>query len=92
MVVYPRVAVVCRPSTQSLISEQATSAYVPNQKLPYSEQWNLGVQHMFAKNYTAEVRYVGTRGIHLSVQDRLNRQAVVTSQQLPTHTSRQAFR
>ena len=63
----------------------ATSAYVPNQKLPYSEQWNLGVQHVFAKNYTAEVRYVGTRGIHLSVQDRLNRQIVVTpNNYLPT--------
>jgi hypothetical protein len=52
----------------------ATSAYVPNQKLPYSETWSLGVQRVFAKNYTAEVRYVGTRGIHLPAQVRLNRQ------------------
>ena len=37
----------------------ATSAYVPNQKLPYSETWSLGVQRVFANNYTAEVRYVG---------------------------------
>ena len=56
----------------------STSAYVPNQKLPYSETWNLGVQHVFARNYTAEVRYVGTRGLHLPVQDRLNRQPKVT--------------
>ena len=47
---------------------------------------------MFAKNYTAEVRYVGTRGIHLSVQDRLNRQASVTpNNYLPT-LLRQAIR
>jgi hypothetical protein len=52
-----------------------TSGYIPDQKLPYSETWTLGVQHIFANKYTAEVRYVGTRGIHLPVQQRLNRQA-----------------
>ncbi|MGI8773328.1 MAG: TonB-dependent receptor domain-containing protein [Acidobacteriaceae bacterium] len=65
---------------------RATSAYLPvNEQLPYSEQWNLGVQHVFAKNYTAEIRYVGTRGIHLPVQTQLNKQAAVTpSSFLPT--------
>jgi len=56
----------------------ATAAFVPDQKLPYSETWSLGVQHVFGENYTAEVRYLGTRGIHLSVQDRINRQQKVT--------------
>ncbi len=66
----------------------STSSYVPNQKLPYSETWNLGVQHAFLKNYTAEVRYVGTRGIHLPVQARLNRFATVTgANYLPTFTT-----
>jgi hypothetical protein len=55
----------------------ATAAFVPNQQLPYSEEWNLGIQHVFGKSYTAEVRYLGSRGIHLPVQERLNRQAVV---------------
>ena len=55
----------------------ATSAFVPNQQLPYSEEWNLGIQHVFGKSYTVEVRYLGSRGIHLPVQDRINRQAVV---------------
>ncbi|HJX00699.1 MAG TPA: hypothetical protein VJ453_11085, partial [Terriglobales bacterium] len=54
-----------------------TAAFVPNQKLPYSEQWNLGIQHVLGKSYTVEARYLGSRGIHLPVQDRLNRQAVV---------------
>lgn len=53
-----------------------TSAWVPDQKLPYAENWTLGVERTFAKDYTAEVRYVGTRGIHLSTQNRLNRQSV----------------
>jgi hypothetical protein len=66
----------------------ATAAYVPNQQLPYSIQWNIGVQHVFANNYTVEVRYLGTRGIHLDVQDRINVQAPVTAtNSLPTYLS-----
>jgi hypothetical protein len=55
----------------------ATAAFVPDQKLPYSEQWNFGIQHVLAKSYTVEARYLGSRGIHLPVQDRINRQAIV---------------
>ncbi len=64
----------------------ATSAFVPNQKLPYSEQWTVGVQHVFHRDYTAEVRYVGTHGIHLDVQEQINVQSPVTAaNQLPTN-------
>ena len=63
------------PITDPIAAREATSGYIPDQKLPYSESWNLGVQHIFANKYTVEVRYVGTRGIHLPVQSRLNRQA-----------------
>src|SRR6202035_1406044 len=66
----------------------ATSAYVPDQKLPYAETWTLGVQHVFARDYTAEVRYVGTRGIHLSTQNQLNVQPRIDSTHfLPTYLS-----
>jgi hypothetical protein len=42
------------------------------------------VERTFAQNYTAEVRYVGTRGIKLPTQNRINRQSVVSaSNQLP---------
>jgi hypothetical protein len=51
-----------------------TSSYVPvDQKTPKSLDWTLGVQHQFANDFTLEVRYVGTRGIHLPSQIRLNR-------------------
>lgn len=51
-----------------------TASYLPNQvKYPYSMQWNLGVQHVFFNDYTLEVRYVGTRGVNLNVQNRINR-------------------
>jgi hypothetical protein len=50
-----------------------TSSFLPNNvKYPYSETWNLGVQHVFAKEYTADIRYVGTRGVDLNVQNILN--------------------
>lgn len=64
----------------------ATSAFIPDQKLPYAIDWNFGIQHVFAKNYTFEVRYLGTRGVHLPVQERINRSAIVTpSNFLPTY-------
>jgi hypothetical protein len=61
--------------TDPAVARASTSGYIPDQKLPYSETWTLGVQHVFASKYTVEVRYVGTRGIHLPVQQRINRQA-----------------
>jgi hypothetical protein len=64
-----------------------TANWIPNQvKDPYSINWNFGVQHSFGKNYTAEVNYVGTRGIHLSFQDILGTQPSVTPTNfLPTY-------
>jgi hypothetical protein len=67
----------------------ATSAFIPvNQKDPKSIDWTLGVQHSFGSDLVVEVRYVGTRGIHLPAQIRLNTQPVVTSTNfLPTYTT-----
>jgi hypothetical protein len=67
----------------------ATSAFVPvNEKLPKSIDWTLGVQHTFWNDFTAEIRYVGTRGIHLPAQIQLNKQPRVTSSFfLPTFTT-----
>jgi hypothetical protein len=74
------------PFTNAADARAATSAFIPNQQLPYSETWNLGIQHVFAQKYTLDVRYVGTRGIHLPVQDRINRQATNSvSEYLPTY-------
>ena len=63
-----------------------TSNWIPpDVKVPYSINWNFGVQHSFAKDFTAEVRYVGTRGVHLDVQNRINRRSLVSEQAfLPT--------
>ena len=65
----------------SLADQRAASVnFLPAvQKLPYTETWNLGIEHVFGKKYTVEVRYVGTRGIHLPVQQQLNVQPKVSS-------------
>jgi hypothetical protein len=64
----------------------ATSAFIPDQKLPYSIQWNAGIQHVFAKDYTFEARYLATRGVHLNVQTRPSKFAPVTpANSLPTY-------
>lgn len=74
----------------SLADQRAhTTQFVPvNQKDPYTESWSLGVQHEFGQNYTAEVRYLGSRGIHLNVQTHPNKITGVTaSNSLPTFLS-----
>lgn len=63
-----------------------TGGYITDQRLPKALNWNVGVQHVFARNYTIEARYLGTRGIDLPIQDRINVQAPVTaSRALPTY-------
>jgi hypothetical protein len=77
------------PVASSLTPAEAraeTSAYVPNQKVPYSIQWNIGFQHVFLKDYTFEARYLGTRGVHLDLQDQIVAQSPVTpTNSLPTY-------
>ena len=49
-----------------------TAAYIPNQVVPYAETWNLEVQRSLSNNFVATLGYLGTRGIHLPVQDQIN--------------------
>jgi hypothetical protein len=66
----------------------ATSSWLGNQKEGYSVNWSLSLQHVFAKDYTVEARYVGTRGVHLLYQLQLNRADIVTPNHfLPTYLS-----
>jgi len=65
-----------------------TGGYIPDQKLPKSLQWNISIQRVIHEDYTVEVRYLGTRGLNLPIQDRINVQDVVTPQNsLPMYTS-----
>jgi hypothetical protein len=65
-----------------------TTSYVPDQALPYSINWNFGVQRVLARDYILEVRYLGTRGVHELLQEQINIQSAVTpSQNIPTYYS-----
>ena len=55
----------------------ATSAWIPDQQVPYSLAWSLSYQRQFQKNWVLEMRYVGTRGIHLLTQNQINVQPLV---------------
>jgi len=74
------------PPVTAAQARAATSAYIPNQQLPYALEWNTGVQHVFARNYSFEARYIGTRGVHLDMQTRPTTYSPVTpSNSLPTY-------
>ena len=67
----------------------ATSYYLADQVLPYSVNWNLEVQRTLAKDYTFTARYVGTRGIHLLIQQQIDRlhSKVTPTSYIPTFMS-----
>ncbi len=72
------------PNTSVAIPEGAaaravTSGFIPNQKRPEAINWNFGIQHVFANNYTFESRYVGTRGLFLPMQVQLNVQPTINA-------------
>jgi len=74
----------------TLAAQQAATAnhVVVDQKDPYSIQYDLSVQHRFGAKYAVEARYLGTRGVHLNTQARINVQNRVDSTHfLPTYLS-----
>ncbi len=50
-----------------------TGSYIPDQEVPYSLTWSLSMQRQFMQDWSLELRYIGTRGIHLLTQNRINR-------------------
>jgi len=74
--------------TDTLSCRAITSGYIFDEQLPYALTWNFGVQHVFHQDYTFEARYLGTKGVHLFSQDRLNRIDKVTPDHyIPTYLS-----
>ncbi|HVO56908.1 MAG TPA: TonB-dependent receptor [Dongiaceae bacterium] len=59
------------PATQAE-ARAGTSSLIPDHIAPKVITWSLGVQHELFRNSSIEVRYVGTRGISLPAQVRLN--------------------
>ncbi|MGH9695070.1 MAG: TonB-dependent receptor domain-containing protein, partial [Bryobacteraceae bacterium] len=76
-------------ATGSLTVAQArrlTSGYIPDQVLPYTINYNFEIEHVFAKDHTLSVRYLGTQGVHLPTQVQINRVPKIdSSTYLPTY-------
>jgi len=66
----------------------AVASYTFSGVRPYALTGSLGVQRRLGKDYTAEVRYVYTKGVHLWNQSRINIDSAVSpSLYIPTYTS-----
>jgi hypothetical protein len=59
-------------STNQAAARAGTQAYVKDQVAPETKTWSLSFQREIAKNYVAEIRYIGTRGTNLPLQRRYN--------------------
>jgi hypothetical protein len=54
------------PFSLSSFPQPTTVLTVENGMLPpYTQDWNLSIQHSFAHSYLLDVRYIGTKGTHL---------------------------
>jgi hypothetical protein len=66
------------PSTPPCVGTTVAAArgcvttYTEGGKRPYGITWTQGIQRRLGKDYTVEVRYTGTKGVHLYDQSRLN--------------------
>jgi hypothetical protein len=63
--------------TNAATARQQTGAFIPDQQVPYALTWTGSYQRQIGNDWSFEARYVGTRGVHLLTQNRLNRQAKV---------------
>ena len=58
--------------TDPATARAATAAHIPDQEVPYALTWTGSIQRQFANDYSLELRYLGTRGVHLLTQNRVN--------------------
>ena len=72
------------PGFASGLSPQAlTTTYIPDQRLPYTMQWNAAWQQSIFHRFLLEVRYLGVRAVHLPASDILNQPLLTASNSLP---------
>ncbi|MBA3439818.1 MAG: carboxypeptidase regulatory-like domain-containing protein [Pyrinomonadaceae bacterium] len=76
--------------TDPAVARLVTGSFIPDQEVPYSITYTASFQRQFLQDYSFELRYLGTRGVHLLTQNRLNRQNKVGNglSGLPTFFSR----
>src|SRR6185295_1154396 len=58
--------------TDPALARAFTQGLIFDTQTPYTISWSLAYQRELMKNTSMELRYLGTRGVHLFIQDRLN--------------------
>jgi hypothetical protein len=79
------------PATYNLVNDPTvtrglTQGVIADQKEPKTLNWSLNVQHELYKGGILEARYLGTRGLFLPVQIRLNSQSAFDAGLVPLPT------
>src|ERR1043166_9692724 len=64
-------------SSDPAATRAVTTSWIPDQQVPYSITWTGSIQRQFLKDWSFEARYLGTRGVHLLTQNRINIQSKV---------------
>jgi len=71
--------------TGAATPQSMVTSYVPNQRVPYSMQWNAGIEQSFGR-FVLDVRYLGVKSVHLPTEGFLNQVSPVSaSQSLPVY-------
>ncbi len=60
------------PPVTTADARSATGSLIVDQTAPETYTWTLSFERQIATNYVLGVRYLGTRGVHLPLQSRLN--------------------
>ncbi len=60
------------PPTTQAEARSATQGLMPDQHQPKTLTWTLSAQRQIGSNWQTEVRYLGTRGLSMPIQVRLN--------------------
>jgi hypothetical protein len=58
-------------------------AFQRDLRMPYAQQWNLGVQRQLGKSRVLEIAYVGSKGTHLTDSRNINQPRPSVNQQNP---------
>ena len=79
------------PATYTLVADPSitralTQGRIPDQKAPKSLNWTMSVQHEVRRGGVLEARYLGTRGLFLPVQIRLNSEGAFSAGLTPLPT------
>ena len=80
-IITPTAFNVFTPSVTPAEARARTTTFIPDQRLPYSMQWNAGIQQQVFHRLVLDVRYLGVKSVHLPTEGILNGVSPITATQ-----------